>query len=82
LSKIASVKDDFLHFQRGLMTRAEWEQRKAEFAPFFLAEYAKEHWRIYSQYLDSDFSAELSGLVDNPPAHDYIQKLRSTRGSD
>ena len=82
LSKIVAVKDDFLHFQRGLMTQAEWEQRKVEFGPFFLAEYAREHWRIYCQYLDPEFSAELSEIADNPPAHDYIQELRSKRGSD
>jgi hypothetical protein len=81
LSKIASVKDDFLHFRRGLMTRTEWEQRKAEFAPFFIAEYAREHWREYRQYLSPDLNSELSELAEAPPEHNYIQQLRSKRGS-
>ena len=74
ISRIAAIRDDFLHFKQGFIDRVEWEQRKRRFQPYFIAEQAKAYWRNSNAYYEPDFRDEITQLVDEPLEHNYIKE--------
>ena len=82
LSKIIAVRGDFLHFQKGLIGRDEWEQRKRMFAPYFIAKFARDHWRSTSRYFEADFRSEITELADAPIDYNYVEEYANRYGDN
>jgi len=80
LSKITAVRGDFLHFQKGLISREEWEQRKRMFAPYFIAKFARDHWHSTSRYFESDFRSEITELADASIDYNYVEAYANRTG--
>lgn len=82
VSALMPVRDDFLHFEKGLISEEEWIRRKRGFAQYFDANYAKEWWSRAGQDMEPRLRLEINDMIDHLTETNYAGNLMKGMQSD
>ena len=67
VSALIDFRTNFEHYQKGLMSQGQWEQRKRSIQPWFSADYPKMWWQGSKHRFEDPFIEEIDELVLSAP---------------